>query len=138
MPRGETAVIKRVINSSQVADSQLFFFSSRGRHTRLQGDWSSDVCSSDLARCSDRLEALIFGMGDYSGSQGIDTREIGGTGGYPGDIFHYARFRVTAAARAAGIDAVDGPFANFKNEEGYRAEAQKARALGMVGKWAIH
>lgn len=92
----------------------------------------------DIARASDRLEALIFGMGDYSGSQGIDTREIGGTGGYPGDIFHYARFRVTAAARAAGLDAVDGPYSNFKNEDGYRTEARKARALGMVGKWAIH
>ncbi len=92
----------------------------------------------DIARCSDRLEALVFGMGDYSGSQGIDTREIGGNGGYPGDIFHYARFRVTAAARAAGLDAVDGPYANFRNEEGYRGEAKKARALGMVGKWAIH
>lgn len=92
----------------------------------------------DIARSSDRLEALIFGMGDYSGSQGIDTREIGGNGGYPGDVFHYARFRVTAAARAAGLDAVDGPYSNFKNEEGYRAEARKARALGMVGKWAIH
>jgi citrate lyase subunit beta/citryl-CoA lyase len=92
----------------------------------------------EIARCSDRMEALIFGMGDYSGSQGIDTREIGGNGGYPGDIFHYARFRVTAAARAAGLDAVDGPYSNFKNEEGYRSEAKKARALGMVGKWAIH
>src|ERR1022692_5231183 len=30
----------------------FFFFSSRRRHTRLQGDWSSDVCSSDLCRCS--------------------------------------------------------------------------------------
>src|SRR5256885_6336707 len=30
-----------------------FFFSSRRRHTRLQGDWSSDVCSSDLSRCLD-------------------------------------------------------------------------------------
>src|SRR2546426_589424 len=30
------------------ADRRLFFFSSRRRHTRLQGDWSSDVCSSDL------------------------------------------------------------------------------------------
>src|SRR2546426_7032915 len=29
----------------------LFFFSSRRRHTRLQGDWSSDVCSSDLVFC---------------------------------------------------------------------------------------
>ena len=91
-----------------------------------------------IATCSDRMECLIFGMGDYSGSQGIDTRDIGGTGGYPGDIFHYARFRITMAARAAGIDAVDGPFANFRNEQGYRGEAARARALGMVGKWAIH
>src|SRR5256885_10040026 len=28
--------------------AEIFFFSSRRRHTRLQGDWSSDVCSSDL------------------------------------------------------------------------------------------
>lgn len=92
----------------------------------------------EIARSTDRLEALIFGMGDYSGSQGIDTAEIGGTGGYPGDIFHYARFRITMAARSVGIDAVDGPYANFKNEAGYRSEALRARALGMVGKWAIH
>lgn len=91
-----------------------------------------------IAGCSDRMECLIFGMGDYSGSQGIDTRDIGSSGGYPGDIFHYARWRITMAARAAGIDAVDGPFANFRNDEGYRSEARRARALGMVGKWAIH
>jgi citrate lyase subunit beta/citryl-CoA lyase len=92
----------------------------------------------EIARSSDRLEALIFGMGDYSGSQGIDTSEIGGTGLYPGDIFHYARFRITMAARSAGLDAVDGPYASFKNEDGYRSEAIRARSLGMVGKWAIH
>lgn len=92
----------------------------------------------EISRSSDRLECLIFGMGDYSGSQGMDTRAIGDAGGYPGDIFHYARFRMTMAARAAGIDAVDGPYANFSNTEGFRAEAAKARALGMVGKWAIH
>lgn len=91
-----------------------------------------------IATCSDRMECLIFGMGDYSGSQGIDTKDIGATGGYPGDIFHYARFRITMAARAAGLDAVDGPYANFKNEEGFRSEATRARSLGMVGKWAIH
>jgi citrate lyase subunit beta/citryl-CoA lyase len=92
----------------------------------------------EIATCSERLECLIFGMGDYSGSQGIDTRDIGAGGPYPGDIFHYARFRITMAARAAGLDAVDGPFANFRNEEGYRSEAMRARSLGMVGKWAIH
>ncbi len=92
----------------------------------------------EISRCSDRLECLIFGMGDYSGSQGIDARAIGESGAYPGDIFHYVRFRVTMAARAAGLDAVDGPYANFKNEEGFRTEAARAKALGMVGKWAIH
>jgi citrate lyase subunit beta/citryl-CoA lyase len=92
----------------------------------------------EIAHCSDRMECLIFGMGDYSGSQGIDTKEIGEGGAYPGDIFHYARFRITMAARAAGLDAVDGPYANFKNEAGYRSEAVRARSLGMVGKWAIH
>jgi citrate lyase subunit beta/citryl-CoA lyase len=92
----------------------------------------------EIAECSDRIECLIFGMGDYSGSQGIDTREIGGTGGYPGDIFHFARFRIAMAARSVGIDAVDGPYSNFRNESGYRGEANKARALGMIGKWAIH
>lgn len=93
----------------------------------------------EIANASDRLECLIFGMGDFSGSMGIDTTAIGGGGqNYPGDIFHYARFRVTMAARAAGLDAVDGPFSNFRDEEGYRREAVKARSLGMVGKWAIH
>lgn len=91
-----------------------------------------------IAAASDRLECLIFGMGDYSGSQGIDTQNIGDARFYPGDIFHYARFRITMAARAEGLDAVDGPFANFKDEEGYRSEALRARSLGMIGKWAIH
>jgi citrate lyase subunit beta/citryl-CoA lyase len=91
-----------------------------------------------IATCSERMECLIFGMGDYSGSQGIDIVNIGATGDYPGDIFHFARFRITMAARAAKIDAVDGPFGDFKDEAGYRQEARRARALGMVGKWAIH
>jgi citrate lyase subunit beta/citryl-CoA lyase len=92
----------------------------------------------EISRCSDRLECLIFGMGDYSGSQGIDTRDIGASGSYPGDIFHYARFRIAMAARAAGLDAVDGPFANFRDEDAFRSEARRAKSLGMVGKWAIH
>ncbi len=91
-----------------------------------------------IAECSERMECLIFGMGDYSGSQGIETKAIGEAGTYPGDIFHYARFRITMAARAAGLDAVDGPFANFRDADKYKSEAVRARSLGMVGKWAIH
>lgn len=92
----------------------------------------------DIAHCCDRLECLIFGMGDYAASQGMALGNIGKTDGYPGDVFHYPRYQLTIACRAAGIDAVDGPYANFKNEDGYREECRRALTLGMVGKWAIH
>src|SRR5256885_11948044 len=54
----------------------LFFFSSRRRHTRLQGDWSSDVCSSDLDWCSRgrRTHLLPHGAGARRRSHGGITR----------------------------------------------------------------
>ncbi|MCC5988329.1 MAG: CoA ester lyase [Pararhodobacter sp.] len=92
----------------------------------------------EIAAASDRLEALIFGMGDYSASQGVSIADIGGDNGYPGDIWHYQRQRMTIAARVNRIDAVDGPFANFTDPEAYREECRRAMMLGLVGKWAIH
>ena len=92
----------------------------------------------EIAHSCERLECLIFGMGDYAASQGISIGNIGTADGYPGDIFHYPRYQLTIAARAAGIDAVDGPYGDFKNEAGYREECKRAMTLGMVGKWAIH
>ena len=91
-----------------------------------------------IANCTPRLEAMVFGMGDYSASQGIDLSVLYGKYRYPGDIFHYAKFRVAMAARARGIDAIDGPFANIRNTDAYRESCLEARALGMVGKWALH
>ena len=92
-----------------------------------------------IAASTPRLEAMIFGMGDYSASQGLEFDAIYGPDyKYPGDVFHYAKFRVAMAARARGIDAIDGPFANIANTDAYRDSCQQARALGMVGKWALH
>ncbi len=93
----------------------------------------------EIARASTRLEALIFGHIDYSASQGIDPTLAGNDlDTYPGDLWHYARNKVTIAARAAGIDAIDGPYLDFKNAAGYRRECTRSKASGMVGKWAIH
>jgi citrate lyase subunit beta / citryl-CoA lyase len=93
----------------------------------------------EIAASSPRLEALILGFGDLSASQGMRLG-IGADGAdhYPGDIWHHARARMIVAARAHGLDAIDGPFANFKDPEGYRREAKWAAMLGAVGKWAIH
>ena len=92
----------------------------------------------EIAACSDRLECLIFGMGDYSASQQMQLGSVGSTGGYPPDVWHYPRYKMTIACHANEIDPVDGPYANFRNEEAYTKEAERAFALGMVGKWAIH
>ncbi|MEZ5559912.1 MAG: CoA ester lyase [Pseudomonadales bacterium] len=92
----------------------------------------------EIASCSDRLECLIFGMGDYSASQQMQLGYVGASGSYPGDIWHYPRYQMTVACHANGIDPVDGPYANFRNPDGYRREAERAYTLGMVGKWAIH
>jgi citrate lyase subunit beta / citryl-CoA lyase len=93
----------------------------------------------EIARSSPRLEALIFGPADYSASQGMDSGVIeGDLDAYPGDPWHYARNKIAIAARAAGIDAIDGAYPDFKNLDGYRRECIRAKTLGFVGKWAIH
>src|SRR5256885_9987886 len=59
-----------------------FFFSSRRRHTRLQGDWSSDVCSSDLEGQDGPLlrgssAAGIEGPGPVSGAMPVQRLRVG-------------------------------------------------------------
>lgn len=91
-----------------------------------------------IAIASPRLEALIFGMGDFSASQGVKAKFIGAEDVLPGGLWQYHRNRVVIAARAAGIDAIDGPFSDFNDAEAFRRECTRAMVTGCVGKWAIH
>ena len=93
----------------------------------------------EIASCSRRLEALILGVGDLSASQGVRTGHVGDPAHrYPGDIWHYARVRMIVAARSNGLDAIDGPFPDYRDGDAYRTEATQGSTLGCVGKWAIH
>ena len=95
--------------------------------------------AAEIARASDRLEAIIFGAGDLSAS--LHARVDGNfdpLGDYPGDFWHFARVQVLAAARGAGIDAIDAPYPAYQDPEGYRRAALRASLLGFDGKWAIH
>src|SRR4051794_3870636 len=92
-----------------------------------------------IARASARMETLIFGPGDYSAAVGIPITTIGAAvPGYPGDHLNYVYSRLVVAARAAGIQAIDGPYARVGDDEGLRERSALARALGMDGKWTIH
>src|ERR1700759_254094 len=93
----------------------------------------------EIAAASDRVEAIIFGAGDFSASQGarVDVN-FDPVVPIPGDIWHYARARILVAARTAGIDAIDAPFPNYRDSRAYQTACEQAAAMGFVGKWAIH
>jgi malyl-CoA/(S)-citramalyl-CoA lyase len=107
-----------------------------------------------IAASSKRLESLHFGVADYAASTRARTTNIGGVNPdyavltdkledgsrqvHWGDMWHFALARMVVAARANGLRPIDGPFGDFSDEEGYRAAANRAAALGCEGKWAIH
>ena len=108
----------------------------------------------EIAGSSNRLESLHFGSADYAASQGMRTTNIGGgnadyvmlTDGGEGtarerhwnDLWHYPLFRMCQAARAHGLVPVDGPFGDYSDADGFRAQANRTAILGCEGKWAIH
>jgi citrate lyase subunit beta/citryl-CoA lyase len=113
-----------------------------------------------IALASPRLEALVFGPGDYAASTGMPLLSIGAVdapggpaepaggeegraaesdgGAYPGHLWHYAVQRIVVAAKAAGLQALNGPYGRFRDLEGLRRAAALDFLLGMDGKWAVH
>ena len=107
-----------------------------------------------IAGASRRLESLHFGVADFAADTKARTTGIGGPNRdyavltdpdadgkravHWGDPWHYAMARIVVAARAHGLRPVDGPFGDFSDADGYRAQAGRAAALGCEGKWAIH
>jgi malyl-CoA/(S)-citramalyl-CoA lyase len=109
---------------------------------------------SEIAAASKRNESLHFGVADYAASTRARTTGIGGPNRmygvltdkdgdaardfHWGDMWHYAIARMVVAARANGLRPVDGPFGDFSDAEGFKAQAYRAAVLGCEGKWAIH
>ncbi|CAN5842085.1 CoA ester lyase [soil metagenome] len=95
-----------------------------------------------IAGASKRLDALHFGPGDYAASVGMPQTSIGTRDEwddcYPGHRFHYAMHRILVAARTAGIRALDGPVADYRDQQGLKQSCVVARSLGFDGKWCIH
>jgi citrate lyase subunit beta/citryl-CoA lyase len=95
-----------------------------------------------IARATDRLTALHFGPGDFAASMSMPQTSIGVMDewdeAYPGHRFHYAMQRIVVAARAANLRVLDGPVADYRDEEGLRRSCLIARSLGFDGKWCIH
>jgi len=93
----------------------------------------------EIAKSSNRLEALHFGVADYAASLRARTTVIGGLNpDYPGDQWHHGLSQLVMTCRAYGLRAIDGPFGDFNDPDAYIASAKRAAAIGIEGKWAIH
>tara|TARA_B100001971_G_scaffold187616_1_gene188430 strand:+ start:1706 stop:2644 length:939 start_codon:yes stop_codon:yes gene_type:complete len=93
----------------------------------------------EIAKSSNRLEALHFGVADYAASLRARTVVIGGLNpDYPGDQWHHGLSKLVMTCRAYGLRAIDGPFGDFNDPEAYIAAAKRGAAIGIEGKWAIH
>ena len=92
-----------------------------------------------IATASPRMEAMHFGVADYAASCRARTTNIGGLNpDYPGDQWHHGLSRMLVACRAYGLRAIDGPFGDFNDADGYLDAARRGAAMGYEGKWAIH
>ena len=93
----------------------------------------------EIAQATQRLETLIFGPGDYAASMGVGSLVIGSIDpDYPGDQWHFILSLIVTAARAYGVQAIDGPYTDIKDTDGYRRLCERARKVGYDGKWVLH
>ncbi|GAA5192977.1 aldolase/citrate lyase family protein [Rugosimonospora acidiphila] len=92
-----------------------------------------------IAAASPRVETIIFGPADFMASINMRSLAVGALHpGYPGDPYHYILMRILMAARTYDLQAIDGPYLQIRDIDGFREVAKRSAALGFDGKWVLH
>ncbi|MET8144678.1 CoA ester lyase [Sphaerisporangium sp. NPDC005288] len=93
-----------------------------------------------IAASSPRLETLVFGPADFMASINMRSLVVGRQppGYTEGDAYHYVLMRILMAARTFDLQAIDGPYLQIKDLDGFRLAARRSAALGFDGKWVLH
>ncbi len=91
------------------------------------------VNSYSIAKASDRVNMLVFGVFDFLYDMHLDYKE-----GNNEFEYAYARSKIPVDARAAGIEAIDGIWQKIDDSEGLKRDAALAKRLGYAGKSLIH
>jgi citrate lyase subunit beta/citryl-CoA lyase len=94
---------------------------------------------NDIAFASPRIETIIFGPADFMASINMKSLVVGALHpDYPGDPFHYILMQILMAARARGVQAIDGPFLQVRDVPAFEEVAKRSAMLGFDGKWVLH
>jgi citrate lyase subunit beta / citryl-CoA lyase len=93
-----------------------------------------------IAGASPRVETIVFGPADFMASINMKSLVVGEQPpGYDvGDAYHYILMRILMAARTYDKQAIDGPYLQIKDVDGFRRVATRSAALGFDGKWVLH
>ncbi|MDO9380641.1 MAG: CoA ester lyase [Nocardioidaceae bacterium] len=93
-----------------------------------------------IAKASPRVETLIFGPADFMASINMKSLVVGEQPpGYDvGDAYHHILMSILMAARAHDKQAIDGPYLQIRDVDGFRRVADRSAALGFDGKWVLH
>ncbi|NEW25143.1 HpcH/HpaI aldolase/citrate lyase family protein [Nocardia cyriacigeorgica] len=94
----------------------------------------------EIATASPRVQALVFGPADFMASINMRTLVVGEQPeGYDtGDAYHHILMTILLTARAHGLQAIDGPYLQVRDVDGFRRAAARTAALGFDGKWVLH
>ncbi|MHB8451550.1 MAG: HpcH/HpaI aldolase/citrate lyase family protein [Mycobacteriales bacterium] len=93
----------------------------------------------EIAFASERIETIIFGPADFMASINMPSLVVGELAAdYPGDPFHHIFMSILMAARARGVQAIDGPYLQIRDVDGFTRAARRSAALGFDGKWVLH
>ncbi|WP_138734604.1 HpcH/HpaI aldolase/citrate lyase family protein [Modestobacter excelsi] len=94
---------------------------------------------NDIAFASPRIETIIFGPADFMASINMKSLAVGALHpDYPGDPFHHVLMQILMAARARGVQAIDGPFLQVRDVPAFTEVARRSAVLGFDGKWVLH
>ena len=93
-----------------------------------------------IAKASPRVETIIFGPADFMASINMKSLVVGEQPpGYDvGDAYHHILMSILMAARANNKQAIDGPYLQIRDTDGFRRVASRSAALGFDGKWVLH
>lgn len=94
----------------------------------------------EIATASPRVQTLVFGPADFMASINMRTLVVGEQPeGYDtGDAYHHILMTILLTARAHGLQAIDGPYLQIRDIDGFRRAAGRTAALGFDGKWVLH
>jgi citrate lyase subunit beta / citryl-CoA lyase len=136
-PQIGSLILPKVEHAEDVAAVERLLDGLGGRAERVRLQVLIETAAGllrvgEIAAASSRLEALILGYADLAASLG---RSPGVTAP---QSWSYAQETLLVAARAFGLQAIDGPYLDIRDEAGLQRRAEHVRALGFDGKWAVH